>query len=438
MLEEEGGQGRTGSECPPLRGKVRDARRPRRTRRSRRRQRSGVSRRCTDCRSSSGRTPMRTPAEVGRLLSRRGSYSPHLSAWRKAALEGALEALARKRGAQPRLTREPPRRLGSSRREVARLREELRKAHIVIEVQRKVSGLLGVDLGLPPTPPVQSASWPAGPRAVKLSSEVWINLPSAVSAVDGEERTGGARRKGRLTELDQSSVSRSLTASASESGIGPPSLPGQRGTLPNPSLLESGQFPARKLAEFAAREGRRPRPIYTAHKWFARRLGCVFRALLIGGAADPNDDFWCAYYSASDLRGLTILDPFVGGGNFSRRSEPPRRNCRRRRCRSSCVRSDTIRIGNGSLPDLALPSRSFRRRSVPPSARCTPALTRAASSAQFFTTFGYRSWNVATAGVAFGHILRTSSPSTMGSNGHLLDVRRGFSASLRSRALQVL
>jgi len=66
--------------------------------------------------------------------------------------------------------------------------------------------------------------------------------------------------------------------------------------------------------EFAAREGRRPRPVYTAHKWFARRLGCVFRALLIGGTADPDDDFWRAYYSSSDLRGLTILDPFVGGG----------------------------------------------------------------------------------------------------------------------------
>ena len=92
------------------------------------------------------------------------------------------------------------------------------------------------------------------------------------------------------------------------------SLPGQRGTLPNPSLLESGQFPARELAKFAAREGRRPRPIYTAHKWFARRLGCVFRALLVGGAADPDDHFWRAYYSTSDLRGVTVLDPFVGGG----------------------------------------------------------------------------------------------------------------------------
>lgn len=108
----------------------------------------------------------------------------------------------------------------------------------------------------------------------------------------------------------------SLLATRSSLGTsnGSTSPPEQRGTLPNPSLLESGQFPARDLAEFAAREGRRPRPIYTAHKWFARRLGCVFRALLVGATADPNDDFWRAYYSTSDLRGFTILDPFVGGG----------------------------------------------------------------------------------------------------------------------------
>ena len=85
-------------------------------------------------------------------------------------------------------------------------------------------------------------------------------------------------------------------------------------TPPNPSLLESGGFPAGELATFAVREGRRPRPIYTAHKWFARRLGCVFRALLVGGTADPDDNFWSAYYGSADLRGLRILDPFVGGG----------------------------------------------------------------------------------------------------------------------------
>jgi putative DNA methylase len=90
--------------------------------------------------------------------------------------------------------------------------------------------------------------------------------------------------------------------------------PGMRVSVPRRSLLEAGAFPARELAEFAVREGRRPRPIYTAHKWFARRLGCVFRALLVGGVSDPDEDFWSGYYGTADLRGLTVLDPFVGGG----------------------------------------------------------------------------------------------------------------------------
>lgn len=99
-----------------------------------------------------------------------------------------------------------------------------------------------------------------------------------------------------------------------------PSTPKRKSTgrkacaVPNPSLLETGEFPALELAEFAIREGRRPRPIYTAHKWFARRLGCVFRALLIGGASGPKVNFWDAYYGTADLQGVTVLDPFVGGG----------------------------------------------------------------------------------------------------------------------------
>jgi len=83
---------------------------------------------------------------------------------------------------------------------------------------------------------------------------------------------------------------------------------------PNVSLLEAGVFPARELAGLAKREGRRPRPIYMVHKWFARRLGCVFRALLVGGTCGPNENFWRGYYGSADLRGRTVLDPFVGGG----------------------------------------------------------------------------------------------------------------------------
>lgn len=84
--------------------------------------------------------------------------------------------------------------------------------------------------------------------------------------------------------------------------------------IPDKTLLEHGELPLRELAAFAIREGRRPRAIYTAHKWFARRLATVFRALLIGAVSGPDDDFWGAYYGETSLNGLRILDPFVGGG----------------------------------------------------------------------------------------------------------------------------
>lgn len=84
--------------------------------------------------------------------------------------------------------------------------------------------------------------------------------------------------------------------------------------FPQQSLLKMGKLPLKEIATLALREGRRPRAIYTAHKWFARRLGTVFRALLVGAVSGPEDNFWEAYYGACDLRGFTVLDPFVGGG----------------------------------------------------------------------------------------------------------------------------
>ena len=84
--------------------------------------------------------------------------------------------------------------------------------------------------------------------------------------------------------------------------------------IPDQTILETGTFPYSTLAAFAAREGRRPRPIYQIHKWFARRLGCSFRALLVGAVELPTADFWKAYYETANLTGLTVLDPFVGGG----------------------------------------------------------------------------------------------------------------------------
>jgi hypothetical protein len=67
-------------------------------------------------------------------------------------------------------------------------------------------------------------------------------------------------------------------------------------------IWETGDLPLSDLAVFALREGRRPRAIYTAHKWFARRLGSVFRALLVSATCSSRKGFWEAYCGGADLR----------------------------------------------------------------------------------------------------------------------------------------
>src|SRR5439155_21929808 len=79
------------------------------------------------------------------------------------------------------------------------------------------------------------------------------------------------------------------------------------------SLLDAGRLPVEDLATLGEREGWRPRPIYQAHRWFARRFGSAFRALLVAAQLPAEANFWDAYYAGVDYRGKVVLDPFVGG-----------------------------------------------------------------------------------------------------------------------------
>lgn len=85
------------------------------------------------------------PGAIGALLRREGLYSSHLTEWRRQRKQGALEALSRPRG------RPKPNPLVAEndalRRKLARAEAELAKAQKVIEVQGKVSALLGELLG---------------------------------------------------------------------------------------------------------------------------------------------------------------------------------------------------------------------------------------------------------------------------------------------------
>lgn len=80
------------------------------------------------------------------------------------------------------------------------------------------------------------------------------------------------------------------------------------------SMLDAAGLPVEGLAILGDREGRRPVPIYHAHRWFARRFSSAFRAILVAARLPADGDFWAAFYQGVDYSGLTVLDPFVGGG----------------------------------------------------------------------------------------------------------------------------
>jgi transposase-like protein len=85
------------------------------------------------------------PGEVGALLRREGLYSSHLTSWRAQRHEGSLQALERKRGPKPKRTPELVE-VEKLRRENEHLREKLRKAQKIIDVQKKLSEVLGLTI----------------------------------------------------------------------------------------------------------------------------------------------------------------------------------------------------------------------------------------------------------------------------------------------------
>ena len=82
------------------------------------------------------------PGEIGALLRREGLYSSHLVDWRRQRERGALQGLSSKRGPKPKHPAEAE--VAQLRERNAKLEAELAKARLVIEVQGKVSALLGM------------------------------------------------------------------------------------------------------------------------------------------------------------------------------------------------------------------------------------------------------------------------------------------------------
>ncbi len=98
-----------------------------------------ILRRVDACRDQSG--------SIGELLRKEGLYSSHLTDWRRERDAGELAGLEpRKRGPKPAPETAQEHEVARLRRENAGLKARLERAETIIEVQKKLSTILGVEL----------------------------------------------------------------------------------------------------------------------------------------------------------------------------------------------------------------------------------------------------------------------------------------------------
>ncbi len=87
--------------------------------------------------------------------------------------------------------------------------------------------------------------------------------------------------------------------------------------LDSQRALEDDAFPFEELSAVAEAESWRKeinRPIYHIHKWWAQRLGTVFRAMVLGAFAPKGTDLIELFYSKTSIPDVTVFDPFMGSG----------------------------------------------------------------------------------------------------------------------------
>jgi transposase len=87
------------------------------------------------------------PGEQGALLRREGLYSSHLTEWRRARERGELDALApRKRGRKPAAVNPLEKKVTELARALEKAEARAKRAEALVELQKKLSELLGIQL----------------------------------------------------------------------------------------------------------------------------------------------------------------------------------------------------------------------------------------------------------------------------------------------------
>jgi transposase-like protein len=85
------------------------------------------------------------PGELGALLRREGLYSSNLTTWKRQRDQGVLDAMSPKKRGRKKIEKNPlAQEVATLRKENERLSRKLKKAEIIIEVQKKISEILGI------------------------------------------------------------------------------------------------------------------------------------------------------------------------------------------------------------------------------------------------------------------------------------------------------
>jgi transposase len=85
--------------------------------------------------------------EIGALLRREGLYSSHLAVWRAARDRGEIAGLAPKKRGPKAVPPDPrDRKIVELERETRRLKSRLERAEALVDLQKKVSAILGIEL----------------------------------------------------------------------------------------------------------------------------------------------------------------------------------------------------------------------------------------------------------------------------------------------------
>src|SRR5271166_4732225 len=107
-------------------------------------------------------------------------------------------------------------------------------------------------------------------------------------------------------------------------------------------LIESDAFPFEFLSQLAERESWRKevhRPIYHVHKWWAKRLGSVFRGILLGAKLPEDHDLAKEFYQTQHFANVTVIRPLHGLRYNDRRGPQARPYGDRPGHQSGCRRS---------------------------------------------------------------------------------------------------